>query len=736
MKEKNEKLKNEFWLRPAFQNNSTKWKYLKKKTTTTLTKSLTLIFFLLIVSLLFFAGWFDLKFIQTRHLYTMYGIVQLLRWYPGKLPNLEIMFDTDDRPVVRSKDYRKPNSGPPPLFRYCSDWHSLDIVFPDWSFWGWAETNIRPWRSVIKVIKEGNKRTKWKDRVPFAYWKGNPHVSPIRKDLMKCNITDKENFHTLLYVQGFKESDLANQCNHRYKIYVEGWAWSVSEKYILACDSPTLYIKPHYHDFFMRGMIPQQHYWPIRENNKCGSLNFAVQWGNNHTHKAEAIGKAGSDFIHEDMKMEYVFDYIFHLLNEYAKLLKFEPKIPLEAVEICSESLACTSQALTIQWMDISVDTGSLEKSNKVDIFPEVSCSIKCPRVSPMKPEFRSSSESCPEYFRWIHEDLRPWKETGITRKMVEKAREVAHFRVVVVNGRVYFEKYKATFQKRDIVTLWGILQLLSFYPGMLPDLDLVFECGDQPVTQRSDYGKPKNSIPPPLFHYCGNQSSFDIVFPDWSFWGWPELSIRPWEKLEKDLQQSNEMIKWTEREPYAYWKGNAVLGEARRDLMKCNVSGKQDWNARIYGLQWALESTQGYKTSDLATQCTHRYAGNLSERPLFSESIAQEIGKAGSKFVHEELQMKYIYDYMFHLLTEYANLLKYKPTIPRDAVEVCSNTLICSTKGIRKKFRVHSRINNVSSSEPCTMPPSWSPADLQNFIDRKQNLTKQVELWEEAQST
>lgn len=70
---------------------------------------------------------------------------------------------------------------------------------------------------------------------------------------------------------------------------MEGWAWSVSEKYILACDSPTLYIKPRYHDFFMRGMIPQKHYWPIRENNKCGSLNFAVQWGNNHTHKVQLL---------------------------------------------------------------------------------------------------------------------------------------------------------------------------------------------------------------------------------------------------------------------------------------------------------------------------------------------------------------------------------------------------------------------------------------------------------------
>lgn len=77
------------------------------------------------------------KSIQTRDVFTVWGIVQLLRWYPGRLPDLELMFDTSDRPVIRSKDYRGPNAGPPPLFRYCSDWANLDIVFPDWSFWGW-----------------------------------------------------------------------------------------------------------------------------------------------------------------------------------------------------------------------------------------------------------------------------------------------------------------------------------------------------------------------------------------------------------------------------------------------------------------------------------------------------------------------------------------------------------------------------------------------------------------------
>lgn len=291
------------------------------------------------------------KSIQTRDLYTVWGIVQLLRWYPGRLPDLDMMFDCNDRPVIASKDYRERNSAPPPLFRYCSDGLSLDIVFPDWSFWGWVETNIKPWKNVLKDIKEGNKRSKWKDRVPFAYWKGNPTVAPTRADLMRCNVTDKIDWNTRLFIQdwdkeskkGYKQSNLEDQCTYRYKIYIEGWAWSVSEKYILACDSPTLLVTPRHYDFFTRGMVPLKHYWPIRDNNKCKSLKFAVEWGNNNTAKAEAIGEASSRFIQEELKQDYVYDYMFHLLNEYAKLLRYKPSIPPKAFEVCSESMACLS---------------------------------------------------------------------------------------------------------------------------------------------------------------------------------------------------------------------------------------------------------------------------------------------------------------------------------------------------------------------------------------------------------
>lgn len=196
---------------------------------------------------------------------------------------------------------------------------------------------------------------------------------------------------------------------------------------------------------------------------------------------------------------------------------------------------------------------------------------------------------------------------------MVMRAKRTADFRLVIVNGRAYVETYHKAFQSRDTFTLWGLLQMLRRYPGKVPDLDLMFDCVDWPVLKTEFYRHPKAPVPPPLFRYCGNVSSLDIVFPDWSFWGWyepqfsrihidliilyallnslfvpktlcrPEINIKPWETLSKDLKKGNEKMKWTEREPYAYWKGNPVVAETRRDLLKCNASEKQDWNARVY---------------------------------------------------------------------------------------------------------------------------------------------------------
>ncbi|RDX90139.1 KDEL motif-containing protein 1, partial [Mucuna pruriens] len=200
-----------------------------------------------------------------------------------------------------------------------------------------AELAIKPWEALLQNIEEGNKKIKWKDRSPYAFWKGNTWVSYKRHELTKCNVSyahiyplqwDKE------IEQRFQNTKLEDQCSHRYKIYVEGIAWSVSEKYILACDSMTLFIEPIFYDFFTRSLVPKHHYWPIASNQSmCNDIKYAVDWGNANPDKAEAIGKAGTRFIKENLKMNY------------AKLLKFKPSIPAEAAEICAESMACFLRA-------------------------------------------------------------------------------------------------------------------------------------------------------------------------------------------------------------------------------------------------------------------------------------------------------------------------------------------------------------------------------------------------------
>ncbi|PSS33077.1 Protein O-glucosyltransferase [Actinidia chinensis var. chinensis] len=396
------------------------------------------------------------------------------------------------------------------------------------------------------------------------------------------------------------------------------------------------------------------------------------------------------------------------------------------------------------------------------------------------------SSATCPDYFRWIHEDLRPWRETGITRDMVERAQKTANFRLVIVDGRAHVQSYRRAFQSRGVFTQWGILQLLRRYPGKIPDLDLMFDCVDWPVVKSSDYSGPNATAPPPLFRYCRDDATLDIVFPDWSFWGWPEINIKPWEGLLEELKQGNKRKTWMEREAYAYWKGNPRVAATRMNLLKCNISDKHDWGARVFAQDWIRESQEGYKQSDLASQCIHRYkiyiegsAWSVSEKYIlacdsvtlvvkpryfdfFTRSLmpvhhywpvrdddkcrsikfavdwgnshkqkAQAIGKAASDFIQEDLKMDYVYDYMFHLLNEYSKLMRYKPTVPRKAIELCSETIACPSKGLHKKFMTESMVKGPIDTRPCSMPPPYDPLTLHSLLRRKANSIRQVELWE-----
>ncbi|CAD5190153.1 unnamed protein product [Musa acuminata subsp. malaccensis] len=456
------------------------------------------------------------------------------------------------------------------------------------------------------------------------------------------------------------------------------------------------------------------------------------------------------------------------------------------------------------------VDPKSLNKQDEQGVDPQslnsqpskaqsVHITLSCPNqnaavcqrstlASALSLTTSQNSATCPEYFRWIHEDLRHWKSTGITKETVESAKKFATFRLVVLDGRVYVEEYFGHLMARNVFTLWGILQLVNRYPGRVPDLDLMFNCMDQPAIKSAEY---KSSTLPPVFHYCNNDQTSDILFPDWSFWGWPETNIKPWVPLMKEMKEANEEIKWTDREPYAFWKGNPLMGRNRHELLKCNMTNEQDWNARIYTQDWKQEEKQGFQHSNLARQCSHRQvlmdryriyvdglAWSVSQKYIMAcnsptlfvntpwyeffqrglipgrhywpipennmcraiklavdwgnehQQEAQTMGKASSDFFQEEVKMDFVYDYMLHVLTEYAKLLRYKPTIPEKATEFCLESIACPAPGDVKKFLLDSMEKSTHDAEPCKLPPPFTPEELQQLLENKANAVKQVEMW------
>ncbi|KAK1266112.1 hypothetical protein QJS04_geneDACA000445 [Acorus gramineus] len=332
------------------------------------------------------------------------------------------------------------------------------------------------------------------------------------------------------------------------------------------------------------------------------------------------------------------------------------------------------------------------------------------PPSSAMPPPIQNRNPTCPDYFRWIHEDLKPWKSTGISRQAVELANRTATFRLVILDGRAYVEAFHRSFQTRDLFTMWGVVQLLRRYPGRVPDLDLMFDCGDRPVIKLSDH---MSSPPPPLFQV--------------------EVNIKPWKVLVKKIKVGNERLGWIDRIPYAYWKGNPTVAPTRGDLLRCNLSRTKDWNARLYTVDWTREIQQGFKQSNLANQCDHRFYDFFTRGlmpghhywPIRDDNKcrdikfavdwgnthkkeAQAIGKAGSRFIQEELKMDYVYDYMFHFLREYAKLLKYKPTKPPKAKEICVESMACAAKGRERDYMMASMVNASYDLGPCDLPPPY----------------------------
>jgi len=91
---------------------------------------------------------------------------------------------------------------------------------------------------------------------------------------------------------------------------------------------------------------------------------------------------------------------------------------------------------------------------------------------------------------------------------------------------------------------------------------------------------------------------------------------------------------------------------------------------------------------------------------------------------------MENVYDYMFHLLNEYAKLLRYKPTVPPGAEETCSEKMACLEEGLQRQFRLESMVYGPSVKSPCIMPSPQPPQVIKAFYDKQEGIRRRVDDW------
>ena len=94
---------------------------------------------------------------------------------------------------------------------------------------------------------------------------------------------------------------------------------------------------------------------------------------------------------------------------------------------------------------------------------------------------------------------------------------------------------------------------------------------------------------------------------------------------------------------------------------------------------------------------------------------------------------MDNVYDYMFHLLNNYAKLFRYTPNIGAQAVGLCVESMVCSAVGLEKKFMMESLVKYPANTNPCTMPPPFDPPSLHAQLRRKEGLIQQMDSWEKS---
>lgn len=254
----------------------------------------------------------------------------------GNLPDMDFLLslaDQYDRPVFLRETSV-------PVFTVCKDRsNNRAVLIPD-GLWDSAR------EEVFKDVITASEELCWSKRLPIAFWRGvmsgghYPHTEWDFKprsrlafcgkhfpDFVNASFIPNEHSRKLhaSWQSYLKQNGLMGefilpeeQIQYRYLVAVDGDGAAASLQWQLFSGSTLLKVQSPRLEWFYGGLIPHEHYLPVREDST--DLPTLVQWLRENDHEAMRIAENARLFAEERLTDTAIFIYTYKLLEAYAAL--------------------------------------------------------------------------------------------------------------------------------------------------------------------------------------------------------------------------------------------------------------------------------------------------------------------------------------------------------------------------------------------------------------------------------
>ncbi len=109
-----------------------------------------------------------------------------------------------------------------------------------------------------------------------------------------------------------------DQMKYKYLIALDGYSFSSSLHWQLLTGSTVLKSSSDYVEWFYKAIKPNVHY--ISFNKDCSDLVKKIKWAKSHDSKVKRMAKNAREFYLNNLMIEDIIAYFYHLFNAYAKL--------------------------------------------------------------------------------------------------------------------------------------------------------------------------------------------------------------------------------------------------------------------------------------------------------------------------------------------------------------------------------------------------------------------------------